>query len=89
MLKPMVFANAFTVVTLGLYVVCRMATLVAPDFMFGIARSWFHTFSLDSLRSNVPMDWGTFIFGGVTLAVLTWVTTYAGAYLYNRFAKSG
>lgn len=87
MLKPMAFANAFTTVTLGLYVVCRMVVLVAPDFMFSVARSWFHTFSLDSLRGDVEMDFGTFLFGGVSLAILTWVTMYAGAYLYNRLAK--
>lgn len=87
MLKPYAFANAFTVVTLGLYVVCRAATLVVPDFMFSMARSWFHSFSLDSLRGDAAMDFGTFLFGGVTLAILTWVTMYAGAYLYNRLAK--
>lgn len=87
MLNAKAFANASTVVMLVLYVVCRALSLVAPDFLFGIARSWFHTFSVDSLRGVTPLDIGTFLFGGASLAVLVWVTTYATIALYNRWGK--
>ena len=87
MLKPQPFANAFTAVALGLYIACRAVSLVAPDLLFGIAKSWFHTFSVDSLRGASSMDIGTFVFGAVILAVLTWVTTYTGALLYNKWSK--
>ncbi len=87
MVKPIVLANASTVVALGIYVVCRIISLIAPDFLFGVAQSWFHTFSTESVRSVAPMNIGTFIFGAVTLAVLVWLTFYAGATLYNKWAK--
>lgn len=87
MLNAKAFANASTVVVLALYVVCRIASLVAPDFLFGIAQSWFHTFSVESLKGTEPLVLGVFLFGGVSLAVLTWVTTYVTIVLYNRWAK--
>lgn len=87
MLNSKAFANAFTMVGVGVYVVCRVLSLVAPDLLFSIGRSWFHTFNLDSVRADMPMDLGIFIFGGVTLAALLWVTTYIGAELYNSWAK--
>ena len=87
MLKPVPFANAFTVVGLGLYVACRVLSLIVPDLLFTVGQSWFHTFSLNSARAVAPMDLGTFLIGGITLGVLTWITSYAAAYLYNQFAK--
>lgn len=87
MLNAKAFANASTIVTVVLYVVCRIVSLVAPDFLFSIARSWFHTFSLDSSKGVTQMDIGTFVFGGVSLAVLVWITAYATIYLYNRWVK--
>ncbi len=86
-LNEMAFANAFTAVGIGVYVLCRLVSLVAPDLLFSVGKSWFHTFSLDSVRTVVPMDLGTFLLGGVTLGALTWVTFYAGAMLYNNLAK--
>lgn len=87
MVKPIALANASTVVALGIYVVCRVASLIAPDLLFSVAQSWFHTFSTKSVISVAPMNIGTFIFGAVTLAVLVWVAIYAGATLYNKWAK--
>jgi hypothetical protein len=87
MLKPIPFANAITVVGLGLYVACRVLSLVVPDLLFAVGQSWFHTFSLDGARTVAPMELGTFILGGITFGALTWVTSYSAAYLYNRFAK--
>lgn len=87
MLKPVAFANAFTVVGLGLYVACRVLSLVVPDLLFTVGQSWFHTFSLDSARTIAPMELGSFILGGIAFGALTWVTPYAAAYLYNHFAK--
>lgn len=87
MLKEVAFANAFTLVSLGVYVICRVLSLVAPDFLFNVGKSWFHTFSLESMRVVAPFDLGTFIFGAITLSVLVWVTTYTGASLYNKWAK--
>lgn len=87
MLKPMAFANAFTVVGLGVYVACRILSLAASDLLFSIGTSWFHTFNIDALRATTPMDIGTFLFGAVTFGAFVWIIVYAGAALYNMLAK--
>mgnify|MGYP001580978729 CR=1 FL=1 len=87
MIKSIPFANAALVVGLGLYVVCRVLSLIVPDFLFSIGQSWFHTFSVESMRATVSFDIGMFIFGGASLAVVTWITVYAFVEIYNRLAK--
>lgn len=87
MIRPVAFANAFTVVGIGFYAVCRILTLFVPDLLFTIGKSWFHTFSLESNRQTIPLDLGTFTLGAVSTGVLIWVLFYSGAYLYNRMAK--
>lgn len=87
MLKPTAFANAFTVVGLGVYVVCRALSLVASDLLFSIGTSWFHTFNMDASRATAPFDIGVFLFGAVTFGIFVWVMAYAGAALYNTLAK--
>jgi len=87
MAKPIILANALTTVGLGLYVACRILTLIVPDLIFNIGQSWFHTFNIDTLKTATPLDVGTFIFGAVTLGILTWVTTYATTALYNNWSK--
>jgi len=87
MLKPVAFANAFALVGLGLYIGCRMLTLIVPDLLFAVGQSWFHTLNLEAARGVAPMDVNTFLLGGITFGALAWVTGYAFAYLYNNFAK--
>lgn len=87
MVKPIILANSLTTVALGLYVVCRVLSIIAPDILFNVARSWFHTFSLEALRGTTQLELGTFVFGAVTLAILTWLTTYVSATLYNKWSK--
>ncbi len=87
MLKPIAFANAFGLVGLGLYIGCRILTLIVPDLLFAVGQSWFHTLTLGTARGVAPMDVNTFLLGGITFGALAWVTGYAFAYLYNNFAK--
>lgn len=87
MLKPIAFANAFTVVGIGLYIGCRVLSLIAPQLLFTVGKSWFHTFTLEVQKGVIPMEPGTFLLGGITFGALTWITAYSGAYFYNRFAK--
>ncbi len=87
MLKPQAFANAFSIIGIGLYIGCRVLTLIVPDLLFAVGQSWFHTFNLEAVRGAAPMDIGAFLLGGITTGVLVWVTAYAGASLYNKFAK--
>lgn len=87
MVKPTVLANAVTTTGLVGYVVCRVLALIAPDLLFALGQSWAHTFNLSAVRSTVPMNFGTFLLGGVTFGVLVWAVTYATASLYNRWLK--
>lgn len=87
MIKSTPFANAATIVVLALYAVCRILSIIAPDLLFNIGRSWFHTFTMASMRTNVPLDGGIFLYGGVTIGLLTWVTVYATVEIYNRLLK--
>lgn len=87
MINAKAFANAVTIVTLGVYVVCGVLSLVTPGFLFQIGKSWFHTFDLSVVQSTAPINATAFILGSVTLAFLAWVTTYIAIELYNRFVK--
>lgn len=86
MLNSVAFANALTAVSLVVYIVCRALAQVAPGFLFSIAQSWFHTFDLTS-RGQSGMSTGSFIFGAVILAILSWAFGYLLIEIYNRFAK--
>lgn len=59
----------------------------APDFLFSIEQSWFHTFNLSLIRATTSMTTGVFIIGLVSSAVVAWVAAYAITELYNRWAK--
>lgn len=87
MLKPIVLANVSAVIALGIYIACRILSLFAPDFLFSVAKSWFHAFSIDSVKVAAPLSFGELILGAITLSVLVWITFYAGAVLYNKWAR--
>jgi len=87
MLKPIAFANAFTIVGVGVYTLCRVLSLVMPNLLFSVIQSWFHAFSMDAMRVATPIGISSFLFGAVALAALVWVSAYTGAALYNRWAK--
>ena len=87
MLQPLPLANAATVVSLALYLICRALTLLAPDLVFAIGRSLFHTFSIDVMKATTAFDLGSFVIGAVTLAIVVWVSAYALAKIYNRFSQ--
>lgn len=85
MLNAKAFANAATAVTAVFYVICALLSYVAPDFIFGLAKSWVHTMNLDASKANFVPDLGVAIYGIVTISIITWVTTYALIALYNRW----
>ena len=89
MLKPVAFANAITTIGVTGYMFCMLLSAVAPDLLFSIGQSWFHTFNLNAIKVTASMDLGTFLLGGVSVGALVWIASYAGAILYNRFAKNG
>lgn len=87
MLKPMAFANAFAAVGAAAYVVCWLLSAFAPDLIFTFSRAWAHTINLEAVRTTASMDFGTVLFGLVSWTVFVWVVTYAGAALYNNWAR--
>ena len=87
MAKSHVLANAVaTVVGVG-YVLCRLIGAVAPQFLFNVGQSWFHTLNLEPVRATSSISMEMFVLGLVTSAVVGWVAAYATAELYKRWAK--
>lgn len=87
MLNAKAFAHAATVVMAVFYVVCVGLSLLAPDILFAIGRSWMHSINLESVKAVNPPDLGSILLGLITFSALTWVTTYITIWLYNRWAK--
>ena len=87
MLDTKAFANAVTAVTLVFYVACAILSFVLPDLIFNIGQSWMHTINLGAAKATYSPNLGAFVFGLVTLAAVSWVTTYATVYLYNTWRK--
>lgn len=85
MLNAKAFANAATAVTAVFYLICALLSFVAPDFVFGLAKSWIHTMSLESARAAFVPDLTSLVYGIVSISIVTWVTTYALIALYNRW----
>lgn len=82
--NPMVTANAAGATTAIVYIVCRILVAMSPNFMSGVARSWFHTIEL---RTRTPGGMDVFIPGLVSSTVFAWLVGYLFAYFYNMFAK--
>ena len=87
MVNSKVAANAMAVVMGVGYVVCRVLSWLVPGWLFTIVQSWFHTFTIESMKTTVSFNIGAFIFGGVSLVVVTWGTVYVFAEVYNKLAK--
>lgn len=85
MLNAKAFANSVTVVTAVFYVVCLLFSYAAPDFVRSIASSWMHSISLEGFKTNTGLDLVSAVWGLVTISVITWVTSYAVIWLYNRW----
>lgn len=87
MLNATAFAHAATLVTAIFYVICVVLSYAAPDILFGIGKSWMHSINLESVKATSAPDMVTIIWGLITISAVTWVTTYAVIWLYNRWAK--
>lgn len=75
-----------TVVGTG-YVLCRLIAAVAPQFLFNVGQSWFHTVNLEPLRTTSAMSTPMFVLGLVTSVVVSWSAAFATAELYRRWAE--
>ncbi len=87
MLNARAFANAATTVIVVIFVICRLVAWVAPEFLFQVGQSWFHTIQLESSQMSSSLSFGTLLLGLVSAAVVTWFITYALIVLYNKWAE--
>ena len=87
MLNAKAFANATAVVMAGFYIACVVLSYISSDLLFSLAQSWIHTLNLEAVRTTFTPNLGSMIFGLVTAMGLTWLTTYAVIWLYNRWVK--
>lgn len=87
MIASKAFAHAAATVAAGAYVVCRLLASIAPNFLFAVGQSWFHTVDLSAIRGAGGMTFGAFVLGLVSSVAAAWVGAYALAELYNRWAK--
>lgn len=87
MLNAKVFANATTVVIAVFYIACWLLSTLAPDLIFGISQAWLHSINIESLKTTTSMSFGTVLWGLISITVLTWITTYATIWLYNKWAR--
>ena len=87
MINTKALANSVaTVVGVG-YVLCRLIASIAPNFLFTIGQSWFHTINLGSVPATTGMSLGMFVLGLVSSVAVAWAAAYAVAELYNRWEK--
>lgn len=86
MLKEMPFANALAVVSGGLFVVCRLLAIVAPDLLRNLGQAWFHSYDF-SILPVASLGFGDFVFGLITVVAAGWLFGYFLAWVYNKLAK--
>jgi hypothetical protein len=87
MIKPIGLANALATVVGAGYILCRLVAAIAPELLFNVGQSWFHTVNLAPVRATGSMSAGMFVLGLVTSVVVSWVVAYATAELYRRWAS--
>lgn len=85
-MKAVPFANSLTGVSIVFYVLCRLLAAIVPGFLVAVFQSWVHTIDVSSLTKGSGGS-GEFIFGLVSLAVVTWFFAYSWAWLYNKLSK--
>lgn len=87
MVNSKTLANSVAAVGGATFIICRLLAAAAPNFLFSIGQSWFHSVVLAPDRMTAPIRMGGFFFGLVTFVLFAWVFTYATAELYNRWNK--
>lgn len=87
MLKSVPLANAAATIMAIWVVGCALLSFVAPNLLFTLAQSWMHTINLNVVKTTFNPNLGSILLGFVSATILTWLTTYAFAQLYNQLAQ--
>ena len=87
MVNTQVIAHSVATVVGATFILCRLLVAVAPNLLYTIGNSWFHTLTLDPARASGSMTLGAFVLGLLSSVIVSWLFTCAVAELYNRWAK--
>lgn len=83
---PKATANAMAVTIAIVYIFCRIAVFLFPDFSMTIAQSWLHGLELNKVSGwNLSLE--SFILGLTTITTGGWLLGYIFATVYNYFGK--
>ena len=82
---PKATANALAVFIGVLYLVCGFFVAVFPGMTRAVTISWFHGIDIGKIWSVKPFP-GNFLLGLVSAIITAWVSGWAFASIYNRFA---
>jgi hypothetical protein len=83
-LRETALGNALGVLGAIYFVGCYVIALVAPDLYKSTAESWAHMVDLSGLWKTGPEN---FLMGLISFTVVSWVSGYVFARLYNNFVK--
>lgn len=83
-LKESAFANASGALGAIYFVGCFVVASIFPELYKSVAESWMHMLNLSGLWKSAPEG---FFLGLISFTIVSWVTGWLFAWLYNRFAK--
>lgn len=83
-LKETALANAAGLLGAIYFVGCYLVAWALPAFYKSVAESWMHMLNLSSLWKQGPSN---FVLGFVSFVIVSWVSGYLFAWLYNKFVK--
>ncbi len=82
--EPIVIANAAAATTAVVFVVCRLAFVLAPELSLAISKTWFHGIDISLIAARRVGD--GFILGLVSTAIAGWLIGWVFAKFQNYFA---
>lgn len=85
-MKTAPFANSLALASVVFYFACAILAVLAPNFLLEMFQSWFHGINVAQLATT-QRDFGSFLFGLISLAVVSWIFGYLWAWFYNRLSK--
>ena len=83
-LKESAFANASGLLGAIYFVGCFVVASWLPGLYKSVAESWMHMLDLSGVWKSAPEG---FLLGLVSFTVISWLTGWLFAWLYNRFTK--
>jgi hypothetical protein len=83
-LKETALANAFGLLGVIYFVGCYAVAWAMPALYKSVAESWMHMLDLSGLWRQGPSNFGI---GLISFVIVSWVSGYLFAWLYNKFVK--